>query len=98
MALKKVIIQENGIPLEYHRIYSIENILNKNTKIIIYSYLNESEREKELELEEEGSLVQSLIIYKVASTENLKYDDELTAKNAYNYLKLTEKYKDAEDI
>lgn len=96
MALKKAIIQDNGIVTEYHRIFDIENIINDRTRIKVYSYINQAEREKEKRNPKYSP--RGNYIYIVKSIENLDYDDSLTIDKAYEYLKTTEKYKGAEDV
>ncbi len=51
MALKKEIIQKNGIVLSYHRIASITNKTNKESVIEIISYINQKARNDELNYE-----------------------------------------------
>ncbi len=92
MALKKEIILENGIILNYHRIAEIQNEVNGKTKLLIYSYLNKDQRDRE---KQEKSIAQ---IYRVGSLEKLNYNDKLTITQAYEYLKTIDKYKDAEDV
>ena len=49
MALKKEMILENGIILNYHRVVSVNNITNQQSVIEVASYINEAQREKEKE-------------------------------------------------
>lgn len=94
MALKKTIILENGIPMEYHRIGAIENVVNGNTNLKIFSYVNQQQRNREKNHE----IRYSDDIYKITTYETIPYNDTLTIKNAYEYLKTTEKYQGAEDV
>lgn len=96
MALKKMIIQPNGVPTEYHRIYNIENIVNKQTIIKVYSYINEAERERDKNKPKYS--IQTDTVYIVESEKELDYDDTLTVDDAYEYLKTLEKYSGAEDV
>lgn len=96
MALKKMIIQDNGVPTDYHRIYDIENIVNDCTILKIYSYINEDERTRDKNKPKYS--IQEGDIYIVPSEEKIEYNDTLTAEEAYEYLKTTEKYNGAEDI
>jgi len=96
MALKKDVVQDNGLVLGYHRIADIINIVNGKTLLEIYSYLNREEREKELNANQDNNIIANVYISK--SIEKLDYDDTLTIYQAYNYLKTLDKYKDAEDI
>ena len=47
MALSKEIELENGVTTNYHRIVSINNIVNQQTIIEVASYINASKREEE---------------------------------------------------
>lgn len=48
MALKKRIELDNGIVLEYHRIVSVTNVVNKNTVIEVQSYTSQDKRLEEM--------------------------------------------------
>lgn len=94
MALKKDIEQENGVILSYHRIAEIENIVNDSTKLKIISYVNQKQRQKEIN----AGMYGDARIYIMTSEEKLNYNDTLSIKEAYNYLKTTDTYKGAEDV
>ena len=94
MALKKIITLENGIPMSYHRIAEIKNIVNYGTVLIINSYVNQEQRNREKNYE----IRYADDIYKVVSQMKIEYNDKLDIKSAYEYLKTTEKYQNAEDI
>ncbi len=94
MALKKTIILENGIPMSYHRIAEIKNIVNNSTMLIIHSYINQEQRNREKNHE----IRFSDDIYKIIEQVKIAYNDKLDIVSAYEYLKTTEKYLDAEDI
>lgn len=96
MALKKLIIQNNGIPTEYHRIADIQNIVNDKTIIQVYSYISEEQREKEKHQPKYSPRRDDIYIYK--SEEYLEYNSSMTTAEAYEYLKTLDKYKDAIDV
>ena len=48
MALKKLITLDNGIPLSYHRIVSLNKITNNCNIIEIASYVSEEKRQEEI--------------------------------------------------
>ena len=93
MALNKKIETKNGIITNYHRIMSINNITNKETQIIIYSYANEEKRLEEENAEPEEE------IFNVISSEMItkEYKEDFDIVKAYEYLKTLDKYKEAED-
>ena len=97
MALKKVVKTNNGIPLEYHRISRIDNIVNDKTMIIVKSYVNQEEREKEKQEQRARYFIGSSV-FTYDDIIKIPYNDTLDIVSAYEYLKTTEKYKDAEDI
>lgn len=97
MALKKDIILENGVIMTYHRIAEIQNTVNFNTTLVIYSYINQEQRNKEKKLQISPSRVLSSL-YRITDYVNLEYNDNLSITEAYEYLKTTDKYSGAEDI
>lgn len=113
MALKKEIELENGIILNYHRITSLNKITNSANVIEVNSYISESQREKEkryqelqrknasgeeLTLEEQEELNNGINVLVEADYININYDENMTIEEAYEYLKTTEKYKNAENV
>lgn len=95
MALEKIVKNDVNIPLNYHRIQNIKHIVNKNTEIEVYSYVNEEERERE---KERGQSIYHDDIYKSSKVYSLEYNDELTAEDAYDYLKTLDEFKNAKDV
>lgn len=100
MALKKQIELDNGIILNYHRIVSVNKITNNTTVIEVASYINETQRQKELEAlqqsQETGEAVPTNIFIETTLT-NKDYSEDETIKELYDYLKTTDKFKDAKD-
>ena len=91
MALKKKIIQSNGIETTYHRILYIQITTNECCSIAVQSYLDESAR-----LEEQSGENES--VYKSAVTYETDYDENMTIEKAYKHLKKLEKFSGAEDV
>lgn len=113
MALKKEIELENGISVNYHRIASIQKITNIANIIEVDSYVSEKKRKEEQAYqnaqqkranneqltEEENKILESGInVFVEAEYIKIDYSEGLTIKDAYNYLKSIEKYKNAIDI
>lgn len=113
MALQKEIELENGIVLNYHRITSLNKITNISNNIEVNSYISESQREKEkayqeiqrksdndeeLTEEEKQLLEKGINVLVVADFISIPYDENMTIESAYEYLKTTEKYKNAENV
>lgn len=101
MALKKEIELENGVILNYHRISSINKVTNNITVIEIASYVNEFQRQKEQDAIEKGQETGEAIPMNVlieSTFINKEYIEDETIKDLYEYLKTTEKFKDAEDV
>lgn len=92
MALSKPVELENGIILNYHRIVSINKITNKSIVVEVGSYINEEKRQEEIE--KEGQLMNVFIDTTYLNKEYNEFD---TIEDLYNYLKTTEKFKDAKD-
>ena len=97
MALKKDIKLDNGIILTYHRVVSVNSIVNRQSMIEVGSYLNKEEREKEREWYNSGS-ADRLNVYIGTKYYIKDYDKELNVDNAYEYLKTLDDFADAEDV
>ena len=113
MALEKEIKQKNGIILNYHRISSINKITNITNQVEINSYINQEEREKEkryqelqkrsvnneeLSEKEEQELQEGIDVMVRAEYVQIPYNETQTIQDVYDFLKTTEKYKDAKDV
>jgi len=97
MALKKTIEQDNGMLLNYHRIIGIEQIVNGYNLIQVGSYVNEEKRELEKTYTDEPNFYETNHIYIFHTYYKTDYNDNMSAEDAYNYLKTLDIYKDAED-
>lgn len=101
MALSKKIQLENGVEVNYHRIVSINNIINEQTIIEVASYTSEEKREEErnallgAKKSGEATPINVFIDTKYISKE---YDEKSTAENCYKYLKTLDEFKNAKDI
>lgn len=89
MALKKEIQQENGIITCYHRVLSIDSVINSHTSISVLSYIDEKSRKTEFDGKRP---------YKTAVTYSIEYIQNMTVEMAYEYLKKLEEFAGAEDI
>ncbi len=94
MALKKEIVLKNGVTVSYHRIAEIQNIVNGKTRLVIYSYINQEQRNREKNHE----IKYSDDIYKITDYVLIDYNDKFTIKDSYEYLKTVEKYQGSKDI
>lgn len=112
MAIIKDIELDNGVVLSYHRVSSINKITNQSNIIEVNSYINEQQREKEKEYQALGKKIFSGENYTPEENEQyrkgmnvlvqadyiqLPYNADMTIEEAYDYLKTTDKYKDAID-
>lgn len=113
MALKKEIELENGVVLNYHRIVSLNKITNVSNIIEVASYTNEKQRTKEEKYQEiqkksvEGItsltedemkiLEDGMDVFIDTDYLSIPYNEDMTIEKAYEYLKTTEKYKNAVD-
>lgn len=98
MALQKEITLENGITLKYHRIVSINKITNNTTIIEVASYINENERQKEIDYYNSTEEEKSMNVFIEANYIDKEYSEDENIKDIYDYLKTTEMFKNAEDI
>lgn len=112
MAIIKDIELDNGVVLSYHRVSSINKITNQSNIIEVNSYINEQQREKEKEYqalgkkifsgesytpEENEQYIKGMNVLVQADYIQLPYNADMTIEEAYDYLKTTDKYKDAID-
>ena len=101
MALQKQIELNNGVITNYHRIVSLSKITNQSNIIEVASYTSKEKREEEKEAIKKGQEAGEAIstnIFIDTTYINKEYSEDETIKDAYEYLKTTDKYKDAEDI
>ena len=104
MALLKPIIQNNGIVLSYHRVTTLTIHTNNQNIIEITSYINQEEREKEkmnLELLKNNSQIEEDKFHNVYINTlfyNIDYNEDMSIKSAYEYLKTLPEFENAEDI
>lgn len=98
MALQKEITLENGITLKYHRIVSINKITNNTTIIEVASYINKSERQKEIDYYNSTEEEKSMNVFIETNYIEKEYNETDTIEDLYSYLKSTEQYKDATDV
>lgn len=88
MALKKEIQLENGIVLSYHRIITLQLVTNKSIDMIVASYVDEENRDKDF-------LDNKIIQTKVYTD---AYQENYNIEKAYEYLKTLPEFKDAIDV
>lgn len=94
MALVKSVELDNGVVVTYHRIVSINKVTNKSIIIEVASYINESKRQEEIEKQGSG---EPMNIYIDTTYLNKDYDETETIEDLYDYLKTTDKFKNAQD-
>ncbi len=98
MALKKEIVLENGVTVNYHRIVSLNKITNQNNIIEVDSYTSKQKRKEEQNYYVSEEQDKQMNIFIDTNYINKNYDENETIEDAYKYLKTTEKFKEAEDI
>ena len=97
MALKKQIELPNGIITNYHRIVSINKITNNTTLIEVASYISEAKRQEELDFYNLSLEQKQMNVFIDTTFLDKDYVENETIKDLYEYLKTTEKFKDAEN-
>lgn len=95
MGLRKEIILENGVAVNYHRIVSINKITNISNIIEVASYTSEQKRQEEKEAINENSKMNIYISTQFLTKE---YSPNETIEQSYEYLKSLEMFVDAENI
>lgn len=101
MALSKEVILNNGIPTTYHRIVSLNKIINHMNCIEVASYISQEKRDEEKEislLNKESEKYIPSNIFKESKFIGLDYDENMTIQSAYDYLKTLDEFKDSIDV
>lgn len=94
MALKKQIELKNGVIVNYHRIVSINKVTNHVNIIEVASYISETKRQEEIQKLANNEPMNIFINTNYISVD---YEEAKNIKDYYEYLKTTEKFKDAEN-
>lgn len=97
MALLKKIELENGVITNYHRIVSINKITNNSVIIEVASYTSEEKRQEERDYYNSTEENKSMNVFIDTTFLNKEYSENETIQDLYEYLKTTEKFKDAEN-
>lgn len=98
MALLKSIKLDNGITVSYHRIVSINKITNNTTIIEVGSYIDETERQKEIDYYNSTEENKQMNVFIETNYVQKEYNETDTIEELYDYLKTTEMFKDAENV
>ena len=98
MALLKSIKLNNGITINYHRIVSINKITNNTTIIEVGSYIDEVERQKEVDYYNSTEENKQMNVFIETNYVQKEYNETDTIEELYDYLKTTEMFKDAENV
>lgn len=91
MALYKKVLQDDGVTTDYHRILYIQSVTNRHISIAVLSYVNDNSRNAE-----KDSITNTP--YQKAITYEIPYDENMTVKKAYEYLKTLPQFVGAEDV
>lgn len=97
MAIIKKILLENGIETNYHRIVSINNIINSNTIIEVASYTGEEKRQEEKTATENKKKMNVFIDTNYYYFPYDEIEEILTVENAYKKIKGLDKFKKSKD-
>lgn len=94
MALIKSITLENGIPVKYHRVVSVNSIVNHETIIEVSSYTSKEKREDEKTALRENK---PMDVYIFTNRFSMPYKQTMDVDEAYEYLKSLEDFDGAEN-
>ena len=98
MALKKAITKSNGVEVSYHRIAMVKIDTNQQVTILLYSYINEEDRNYEKRYAAGEIEGEPTFPYIDAEYISLDYDENMNIKNAYEWLKTQPAFEGAEDV
>jgi hypothetical protein len=100
MALSKKIEEKNGVITNYHRIVSINQIVNNQTVIEVASYTDKSKREEEQQAyktAKETGTFPEMNVFIDTKFINKEYAEEESVESAYDYIKTLDEFKGAKD-
>ena len=97
MALKKKIQKPNGLILDYHRIAMVKIDTNQQCTILVESYLSEDGRNYEKSYAR-GEIQNPTFPYTSSEYISFDYDENMSVKNAYEWLKKQPDFEGAEDV
>ena len=102
MAIKKTVTAPNGIVTEYHRIAMVKIDVNQQNTLLVHSYLSEAGRQVEKDYAaglyndmDEGMMNWP---YVEAQYMDCDYDEEMTIRKAYEYLKTLPEFEGSIDV
>lgn len=102
MAIKKQIVESNGVITEYHRVAMVKIDTNQQNTILVHSYLSESGRqvEKDYNAGMYNSVEEGMMNWPYVDARylNCEYDGDMTITKAYEYLKSLPAFEGAIDI
>lgn len=102
MAIKKPVTEPNGVVTEYHRIALLSIDVNNQIRMLVHSYLGADGRQ--IEKDYKAGLYNDVeagmmnFPYVMASYISVDYDEDMTVKKAYDYLKTLPQFAGAEDV
>ena len=95
MALGKEVVLDNGVATNYHRIVSLTVVTNIQNTIEVASYTNEEKRLEEQEAIESGEEHNVFIHTQFVQA---PYNQEMSIKTAYDYLRTLSEFEGATNI
>lgn len=98
MALQKQIELDNGVIVNYHRIVSINKITNNSIIIEVASYTSKEKRQEEIDYYTSTETEKSMNVFIDTTYINADYDENKTIQDLYQYIKTTDKFKEAIDV
>lgn len=91
----------NGVPLSYYRIVSLTTVVNKQTTIELAGYVSEEARKAEQDAQaeaQESGQFPAIDVFIDTQYIVVDYDPDMSVTKAYQLLKATEGFEDAEDV
>lgn len=84
-----------GIPLNYHRVASVNIITNQVNLIEVQSYVSKAKRDEEKQALENR---RGMDVFIHANTYSAPYDQTMTVDSAYEYIKALDDFSGATDV
>lgn len=98
MALLKTIKKPNGVTLSYHRIAMVKIDVNQQITILVESYIDEDGRNYEKAYDAGEIKGEPVFPYTESEYISTDYDETMSIKSAYEWLKQQTGFVGSEDI
>lgn len=95
MAIEKEVTRPNGLTFNYHRVVSVNSIVNRENVIEVASYINHAERNKENDAIQNNVPMDVMVSTQYVTAQ---YDPNMGITGAYQYIKGLDVFSEHQDV